>query len=817
MCGKSLACGRHKCKRKCHGGECEPCGQVVVGKCFCVKKEEALACGELKQGGELANGLFSCQGQCGKRLDCGKHDCSKVCHEGPCGGCEYVPERVSTCPCGKKSLSQLGAGQRRECTDPIPTCGQVCGRPLRCGHFCQDKCHTGECSAKCPAKVRQSCRCGGESRTVPCHVANGSGGVFVCARPCGHKKSCGRHRCSEVCCPGAVGHSDVHLCTLTCGKKLQCGHHTCGELCHAGYCPPCANSGWEELRCACGKTSIPPPVPCGTPPPACPFPCSLEQACGHEATHLCHTGSPCPPCQVPVTKDCAGGHVTLRNVPCGSKDLKCTQPCGRLRECGVHQCARMCHVPPCSEVEGLEGVHTGVWGREAKQSCGQPCNAHRRECAHSCQATCHPGEPCPEVACREPVTISCSCGRLTAQVPCCSGAPGGQSPTEKAAIVKLSKPLQPLPGGVSVPLGKRQLACDEECQRLEKKRVLASAFGATPPGEGDGGAAAEALLEMLRREPQWVAAVESRLHALGQGLKGAVRAHVFRNLPPERREIIHQLAERWGLASQSVGRDPRRVLVVYGLGKGGKQQAPRPLSRQPLTEERSLAFNPELDLDFGCVLEFRDLARETNLASALLRFAGECELLWLNDRNALVIFGDAGRAGTALRYLDHATAYRGVVSPPAVTKATPRGADGGAKSARRRGQVEGWHEDAWGEEEGAGGAGKAKAAPGAWKGRGEGFKLKQENLWDALGGEETGARAATAKADDGWTEVPAKGKKGGAKGGAVTEKELGDSPRGVEKGGPTKGAVVESLPKVQTPPKVVDKGQDIDDWEQMLD
>lgn len=816
-----MACLRHSCEGTCHPGECEPCRQVVVGRCFCGEKEEALACGELKRGAEITGRLFSCQGRCGKTLDCGKHECSRACHEGPCGGCERVPERVSMCPCGKKSLGQLGGGRRTECTDPVPTCGQVCGRPLRCGHFCREKCHQGECSQKCMAQVRESCRCGGETRTVPCHVANErKGGPFVCARACGRKKSCGRHRCAEVCCPGAAGHSEVHLCTLTCGKKLQCGHHTCGELCHAGYCPPCVNSGWEELRCACGKSSIPPPVPCGTPPPACAFSCVAEQPCGHEATHLCHTNSPCPPCQVPVVKDCAGGHVTLRNVPCGSKDLKCTQPCGRLRECGLHKCGRMCHAPPCSEAgasEGRNNEESGVWGRGVKQSCGQPCGAPRRDCGHSCQSACHPGQGCPEVACKQPVSISCSCGRLTAQVPCCSGSPGETSAVGKAAIVKLAQPLQPLPAGVSVPLGKRQLACDEECQRLEKRRLLASAFGATPPGEGEGAASAEALLEMLRREPGWVAAVESRLQALAQGLKAgsaaSARAHVFRNLPTERREIIHQLAEKWGFASQSVGREPRRVLVVYGLGKG-KQQPPRPLSRQPL-QEGVLPFNPDLDLDYGCVLEFRDLARETNLASSLLRFAGECELLWLNDRNALTIFGDAGRAATALRYLDHATAYRGVVSSPPTTKSPRAAAEGGAKTGRRRGQVENWHEDAWGEDEGATGRTNAKAAPGAWKPRGEGLNLKQENFWEALGGEESGAAklsAPAAKVDDGWTEVPTKSKKGGVRGEPAVEKVAVGRPK--EDSLSNKSGVV---PKLQSPPKVIDKGQDIDDWEQMLD
>jgi len=36
------------------------------------------------------------------------------------------------CPCGAKALYLLTPVRRQRCTDPIPVCGGVCGRPLPC-------------------------------------------------------------------------------------------------------------------------------------------------------------------------------------------------------------------------------------------------------------------------------------------------------------------------------------------------------------------------------------------------------------------------------------------------------------------------------------------------------------------------------------------------------------------------------------------------------------------------------------------------------------------------------------------------------------
>jgi transcriptional repressor NF-X1 len=54
-----------------------------------------------------------------------------------------------------------------------------------------------------------------------------------------------------------------------------------------------------------------------------------------------------------------------------------------------------------------------------------------------------------------------------------------------------------------------------------------------------------------------------------------------------------------------------------------------------------------------------DLPRDADVNALVLRFGGECELIWLNDKNAVAVFNDPARAATALRRLDYGSAYQG--------------------------------------------------------------------------------------------------------------------------------------------------------------
>ncbi|ESQ35842.1 hypothetical protein EUTSA_v10006708mg [Eutrema salsugineum] len=675
-CDKLLNCARHRCERACHVGPCDPCHVLVNATCFCKKKVETVICGDMNLKGELKaeDGVYSCSFNCGKPLGCGNHFCSEVCHPGPCGDCDLLPSRVKTCYCGKTRLEEQ---IRRSCLDPIPSCSNMCRKLLPCGlHTCNEVCHAGDCPP-CLVQVNQKCRCGSTSRTVECYVTTSlKTDEFVCAKPCGRKKNCGRHRCSERCCPhlnakknDLSGDWDPHVCQLPCEKKLRCGQHSCESLCHSGHCPPCLEMIFTDLTCACGRTSIPPPLPCGTPVPSCQLTCSIPQPCGHSATHGCHFGD-CPPCSAPVEKKCVGDHVVLRNIPCGLKDIRCNKVCGKTRRCGMHACARTCHSEPCDSYNESEA---GL-----RATCGQTCGAPRRDCRHTCAALCHPSEPCPDSRCEFPVTITCSCGRITSTVPCDAGGKSAydlrvDSIYEASVLQKLPTPLQPVePSENRIPLGQRKLSCDDECAKLERKRVLQDAFDITPPNLdslhfSENSAMTEIISDIYRRDPKWVLAVEERFKFLvlgkARGNTSALKLHVFCPMQKEKRDTVRLLAERWKLAVSNAGWEPKRFTVVHVTSKskpptriiGARAGAvsvggPHPPSYDPL-----------VDMDPGLVVSLLDLPREANISALVLRFGGECELVWLNDKNALAVFHDHARAATAMRRLDHGSVYHGAV------------------------------------------------------------------------------------------------------------------------------------------------------------
>ncbi|GAV63752.1 zf-NF-X1 domain-containing protein [Cephalotus follicularis] len=771
-CDKLLECGRHQCERICHVGACGPCQVPLNASCFCKKEKEVVLCGDMAVKGEVKaeDGVFSCSSTCGKKLGCGNHDCNELCHPGPCGECQFMPSRIKSCYCGKTTLLQ----QRLNCLDPIPACSQICGKSLPCGtHQCNQVCHAGDCPP-CLALVTQKCRCRSTSQTVECYKTTMENEKFTCDKVCGRKKICGRHRCSERCCPlsnsnnSLSGDWDPHFCQMACGKKLRCGQHSCGSLCHSGHCPPCLETIFTDLTCACGRTSIPPPLPCGTPLPSCQLPCSVPQPCGHSSSHSCHFGD-CPPCSVPIAKECVGGHVVLRNIPCGSKDIRCNKLCGKTRQCGMHACGRTCHPPPCDTTCGTE---PGL-----KASCGQKCGAPRRECRHTCTAPCHPFALCPDIRCEFPVTISCSCGRLTATVSCDAGGSnsGFNSDTvhEASIVHKLPVPLQPVSPGKKIALGQRKLMCDDECAKLERKRVLADAFDITQPNLdalrfGESSVVSELVVDLYRRDPKWVLAVEERCKYLvlgkSRGTTSNLKVHVFCPMLKDKRDALRVIAERWKLAISAAGWEPKRFIVVHVTPKS--KAPPRVIGVKGSTTisvPHPPVFYPLVDMDPRLVVSFLDLPRESDISALVLRFGGECELVWLNDKNALAVFSDPARAATAMRRLDHGSGYHGASVAPqnAGASVASSGANvwGGALAALKSNAWKnvvaleaGWREDSWGGEKLSGGS-SADLQSSAWKGK-EAPIPASINRWSVLDSETAlSSTAASLKTEDAGKQV----------------------------------------------------------------
>ncbi|KAD6795747.1 hypothetical protein E3N88_06643 [Mikania micrantha] len=724
QCGKLLECLRHRCEKTCHLGPCESCQILISASCFCKRKTEVVVCGDMTVKGQEdeEDGIFSCSLPCGKPLACGNHVCKQTCHPGVCGDCDLFPGRVTSCYCGKSSLPE----ERHSCLDPIPTCSQTCDKTLACGlHRCKGTCHPGSC-APCEVMVTQKCRCGSTSRSVECFKTITE---FTCDKPCGRKKSCGRHRCSDKCCPLSNPNAetsqdlDPHLCSKPCEKKLRCGQHDCGLLCHSGHCPPCPERIFTDLTCACGRSSIPPPLPCGTPAPSCQYPCVVDQPCGHVSSHSCHFGD-CPPCSVPIPKECIGGHVVLRNIPCGSKDIRCNKLCGKTRQCGMHACLRTCHPAPCDST--TMGGSTSV-----KASCGQTCGAPRRDCRHTCTSLCHPYGTCPDVRCEFPVTISCGCGRITATVPCDAGGNtsgySADSVLEASAIQKLPVPLVPVEAanGKKIPLGQRKLTCDDECAKMERKKVLADAFGVTSLnlealhfGENP-----DLLGDLFRRDSKWVLAVEERCKMLvvggGGRSRGGVKVHVFCPMLKEKRDAVRLIAERWKLSISAAGWEPKRFIVVHVTPKS---KAPSRIIGTKGLHPHPPTFDPLVDMDSRLVVSLFDLPSDADVSALVLRFGGECELVWLNDKNALAVFSDPARAATAMRRLDHGSVYYGATSVTTTSSSSSSSSAATASSGAWGGSA--WKKAVVQETE--------TATPSLTKGNSEGLTASSANRWSIL-------------------------------------------------------------------------------------
>ncbi|XP_012705504.2 transcriptional repressor NF-X1 [Fundulus heteroclitus] len=570
VCGALLNCGEHTCAQVCHSGACQPCQLQIQQVCYCGVTTRAVPCGTDKDGFD-GSGHFSCQNVCSRTLNCDAHRCQQVCHRGPCQPCPRSPSRVKTCPCGQTPLAkllELGYSERRSCSDPIPSCGKTCNKPLPCGsndtiHLCQNLCHEGSCGP-CSLTSTIRCRCGSKTKEVPCaNIQNEEELVFRCEKRCSKKRSCGRHKCGELCCVAVE-----HRCPMICGYKLNCGLHRCQEPCHKGNCEPCWQSSFDELTCHCGASVLYPPVPCGTKPPECKNLCLRRHECDHPVFHNCHSEDKCPPCTYLTQKWCMGNHEQRSNIPCHLQDISCGLTCNKTLPCEMHRCKRLCHRGDCLPEAG----------------CQQPCTLPRADCGHPCNAPCHRGGSCPRSTCTAKVALQCDCGRRKESVACTEAANSYQ---RYAAIAMASK-LSDMQLGDSMDIGplltkkelkQTRLECDQECATLERNRRLAEALqidsSSDPFNVRSTSVYSDSLKEDARKDLKFLSEVEEEIKnlvELANKGKQPKRSHCFPPMNREHRKIIHELAEVYGVESVSYDSEPKRNVVITALK--GKSACP---------------------------------------------------------------------------------------------------------------------------------------------------------------------------------------------------------------------------------------------------
>jgi transcriptional repressor NF-X1 len=561
LCNKPLACGKHACGQVCHTGPCDVCTESVGSvSCFCGSVSKSLVC----PGDDSAQ--FSCGKICDRYYACKVHKCTQKCHPGDCGQCPLSPEiyGAGRCACGKTVLHHSPI--RSSCTDPLPTCFEVCGKfRAGCAHSCKSYCHSGPCPP-CKESVTQSCRCGQSKRAMPCNAVAG----YVCDKVCRTSKSCSRHKCAVVCCPD-YGHkqSDSHLCWQPCGKLLSCGTHTCDEICHLGKCKPCRVVIRDRpITCGCGKQSIPPPVACGTPIPACYAVCGKSlDGCEHTCPSMCHDG-PCSLCVALVDKPCAGAHTVLYSVRCHAKNISCGAKCGQPLPCGVHTCTLNCHAGACT----TDGT------------CPQTCTQIRTECGHTCGAPCHVGRPCPDSApCKARVTISCICGLRSEETTCNSNSDKPQT-----------------------------LPCSLECERHQRQTALRQAFR-SEPGIDDLDSieserySGELVSQVEKYDPKFIRLIDSMLADAAETRANTVH---LPSVDSNRRWIVLEYAQLHYRFDAEVVRDGDHEKAVVVHFVPGLTRTPKPTLSQigDMIPSQSLKYIVDFDED-GPTIHFYDVAK----------------------------------------------------------------------------------------------------------------------------------------------------------------------------------------------------------------
>uniref|UniRef100_A0A915PH42 R3H domain-containing protein n=1 Tax=Setaria digitata TaxID=48799 RepID=A0A915PH42_9BILA len=571
MCGKVLNCGLHKCEIICHRGECNACKHVIAQRCFCGLQERLVPCTALN----LKATSFSCGAPCTGMYACDIHKCELRCHDkhgkSDCGLCSLSPKKREYCPCGRTRIADILEVVRTSCTDPIPTCKNVCSKVLTCGpedkpHRCVELCHTGPCPL-CPSNSSITCRCKTLKKKIPCKefLLYSAENPYLCERRCKKLKTCQNHRCRAVCCV-----EEEHVCMQICGKKLNCGNHKCDRLCHVGHCPRCLQASFEEQYCLCGHTVREPPIPCGAPLPTCDQPCSRQHPCDHPPMHNCHAEPECPPCTVLTQKPCYGAHEIRTNIPCFLNDVSCGRPCDKQLQCNVHRCKRICHAGQCL----------------ANNTCQQPCTKRRsgEACDHICGLQCHGDTPCPKSyafmpdkfwtflsnSCSTKVAVSCSCLRKSSEMRCSDVEKAYQkslslkavedihsNPSEEKRLLKRSASTDRY----------RCLPCDAECHRVLRNKKVAEILNIS-----ERVAAASLptytffLKSKLKTSYGEILRIESRLIELVHDLdahpnKTSIN-HSFPPMHSEIRRIVHEYSTHFGIETVSYGEEPRRNVIA---------------------------------------------------------------------------------------------------------------------------------------------------------------------------------------------------------------------------------------------------------------
>jgi len=327
--------------------------------------------------------------------------------------------------------------------------------------------------------------------------------------------------------------------------------------------------------------------------------------------HLCHWTGDCPSCVYLENKRCACGANIVKSVPCFNKEVTCGSDCGKPLHCGVHRCSRKCHSGPCEEPPGdLSHLIPEEDVKDPAPSCGQQCKKPLSDCTHLCKQKCHPGRKCPSGICKQKTQISCSCGRLSNEVPC----------TGKEKIL---------------------LPCDEICKKEARSRQLATAFGFLPSGLKPP-SYPDFLINIGRALPRFLLNLETKLNSFVRSANNESR-YRFSPLDPIQRKIVHDLS-RYYFLEESVGPEPQKLVQL--IKKNGSRIPNVPLSQMSAYMDAASSAQAQkptsLPVDVPqTILHIYGISpsvKTSHLEFFLEKFNGEYALHWIDETNAIAIF-----------------------------------------------------------------------------------------------------------------------------------------------------------------------------------
>nr|KIR87449.1 transcriptional repressor NF-X1 [Cryptococcus tetragattii IND107] len=402
--------------------------EEVVWRCPGCQKRRSEApkdyrcfCGRLSHPATSLSAPHSCGDSCGRTRQKCTHPCPLPCHPGPCPPCNIA--LIVPCPSHNIPITVKCSSATSNNAALSPVCDDICGKPLGCGHkdhLCLELCHYGPCQP-CMQREVVKCYCGEDEKEVDCGWNRSQGrlcarlidegieetweGRFNCGKPCEQLYDCGIHMCHEVCHPHAV----------------------------TPY--PCPLSPAIVTHCPCGATplSLLPGFPrpdCLAPIPTCTKRCPKTRPCGHPCPKNCHSGE-CPPCHEEIVKSCRCGQSQLL-VPCdvlrerrtnGLGDVTCERVCKALRNCGRHECGRLC-CPLWEQVKfrnkKQRNEDNDIYPDDDLHKCHLICGKTLSCGRHTCPKPDHKG-PCGRCLQASYDELICHCGRTVVYPPVACG------------------------------------------------------------------------------------------------------------------------------------------------------------------------------------------------------------------------------------------------------------------------------------------------------------------------------------------------------------------------------------------------------------